>query len=178
MVRHRMRQIILDLLEYSRVGKHEDELEEVKLAAILEEVKALHHRKFADKKAKLSFGELPVLYTYRTPLKQIMQNLIANSLTYSARGVPPQIKVSAKEKKKEYEICVQDNGIGMSDEYFDKIFVIFQRLHLREDYEGTGMGLAIVKKNVESLGGRVWVESEEKKGSRFYFTLPRLPKAV
>ena len=164
----RMRHIILDLLEYSRIGKHEKEVEMVSISELVEETLSFNRRIIEEKGAKITFDELPVVSACRSPLLQVIQNLISNALKYSRENVPPQIHVSSFVKDGKRVISVKDNGIGFEQEYADKIFVIFQRLHARDEYEGTGIGLAIVKKIAETLGGSVWVESEEGVGSTFY----------
>ncbi len=167
----RMRQIILDLLEFSKVGTSEDKLEEIKLDKLINEILALHRKQIEEKKAIVSVKNLCSVYSYNTPLRQILTNLISNSLKYVNHGVAPHIKIACKETKKHWQISVTDNGIGIEPEYFDKIFIIFQRLHNKDEYAGTGMGLAIAKKIVENLGGRIWVESVKDHGSIFYFTI-------
>lgn len=169
---HRMRQIILDLLEFSRIGKHDDTLQPIALSDIVAEVEKLLHRKITNSNATIRYEKLPTIKSYHTPMVQIFQNLIGNALKYARTNTPPVITIKAKKKKKEWIISVEDNGIGIAEEYYDKVFVIFQRLHAKDKYGGTGMGLALVKKNVESLGGRVWVTSTVGKGSTFYFSLP------
>lgn len=168
----RMLRIILDLLEFSRVGKAPDQLEPISLRETLEEVTKVLQRKIDQSGARIEYEHLPVIHTYRTPLTQILQNLMDNAIKYARKDVPPVIRLEAEEAKGEWIIRVIDNGIGIDPEYFEKIFVIFQRLHLKEEYGGTGMGLAIVKKNVETLGGRISVESEPGLGSTFIFTIP------
>ena len=167
----RMRQIILDLLEFSRVGRTEDDLEEVNFNKLINEITALYRRQIEDLGANIIFEDLPTLSTYKTPVRQVFQNLIGNSLKYHNTSAPPLIEISCKETKTHYQFAVQDNGIGISEEYFDKIFIIFQRLHNKDEYSGTGMGLALAKKIVENLGGKIWLKSTEGKGSTFYFTL-------
>jgi light-regulated signal transduction histidine kinase (bacteriophytochrome) len=167
----RMRRIILDLLDFSRVGKTDDDLEEVNFNNLVNEVLALYRRKIEEVHASISFENLPVIQTYKTPVRQVFQNLIDNSLKYQRPDVPPVITISCKENKTNFKFSVEDNGIGIAPEYFDKIFIIFQRLHGKDQYSGTGMGLAITKKIIENLGGKIWLESEEGKGSTFYFTL-------
>ena len=124
-------------------------------------------------KANVEFKNLPKIYGHPTPLIQIFSNLISNSLKYSRPDVPPKIIIRAKELKNEWKFSIKDNGIGIEEEYFDKIFNIFQRLHNKTEYSGTGMGLAIVKKIIENLNGRIWVNSDTEKGSTFYFTIPK-----
>jgi light-regulated signal transduction histidine kinase (bacteriophytochrome) len=167
----RMRQIILDLLDFSRVGRTDDDLEEINFDKLINEILALYRRQIEELQANITFENLPVLQTYKTPIRQVFQNLIGNSLKYHKATEPPIISIACKETKTHFQFSVTDNGIGISPEYFDKIFIIFQRLHNKDEYSGTGMGLAIAKKITESLGGKIWVRSEEGKGSTFYFTL-------
>jgi light-regulated signal transduction histidine kinase (bacteriophytochrome) len=167
----RMREIILDLLNFSRVGKTEDELEKVDFNHLMNEIVALYRRRIQEVGACILFENLPSIRTYKTPIRQVLQNLVSNSLKYCKANEPPVIKIDCIETPSHFEFSVKDNGIGIASEYFDKIFIIFQRLHNKNEYSGTGMGLAIVKKIVENLGGKIWVESEEGKGSTFFFTL-------
>ncbi len=169
----RMRQIILDLLEFSRVGSMEDGPEEVNLNSLIAEVLALYRKQIAETQAQILFNNLPTLQTYKTPIRQVLQNLISNGLKYQKKGGAPLISISYSEDETHWQISVKDNGIGIDPIYFDKIFIIFQRLHNKEEYSGTGMGLAITKKIVENLGGRIWLASEEGKGSIFYFTIKK-----
>ena len=114
---------------------------------------------------------MPVIQSYMVPLRQVFQNLIGNSLKYQKPGNIPVINIRCKETAKHYQFSVKDNGIGIDQEYFDKIFIIFQRLHNKDEYAGTGMGLAVTKKIIENMGGRIWLESAEGIGSTFYFTI-------
>ena len=116
---------------------------------------------------------MPEIYADITPVRQVFQNLIANALEYSVKDIPVQIQVSAKEKGQFWQFAIADNGIGISKEYYEKIFIIFQRLHSKEEHPGTGLGLAITKKIIEGHGGKIWVGSEEGKGSTFYFTIKK-----
>ncbi len=167
----RMRQIILDLLEFSRVGREEGGLEEVDLNKVVNGILALYRRQIEEQNAKITSDDLPVLQTLRVPVRQVFQNLISNGLKYQKHGVSPLINISCEEIKGYWRFSVKDNGIGIEAEYFDKIFIIFQRLHNKDEYSGTGMGLAVTKKIIENLGGSIWVKSEEGKGSTFYFTI-------
>jgi len=169
----RMRRIILDLLDFSLVGKHEESAVKVPLHSVIEEVKILLHRDIEESGARIMYEDLPVLKCARTPLVQIFQNLISNAIRYARTGVAPRVEISAEERSSVWQFAVSDNGIGIEEEYFDKIFVIFQRLHQQEEYGGTGMGLPIVKKQVESLKGRVWLRSKVGEGSTFYVTIPK-----
>jgi PAS domain S-box-containing protein len=168
----RMRDIILDLLEFSRVGRTEESKESVDVSTLLEEVVGLNRKIIQEKKAKVRWQEdLPVLHTFRSPLRLVFQNLINNGLKYQEVNSAPEVFVSAKKTKFGWHFTVSDNGIGINPAYFDKIFNIFQRLHQKEEYSGTGVGLAICKKIVENMGGEIWVESEEGMGSKFSFTI-------
>nr|WP_315156329.1 PAS domain S-box protein [uncultured Flavobacterium sp.] len=169
----RMRQIILDLLEFSRIGKIENKHEKVDLNTIVEEIILLYRKKIEEKKAKINYEALPILQSYSSPLRQVFQNLISNSLKYSSPDNVPVINISCSESVTSWKFEIKDNGIGINSDYFEKIFIIFQRLHNKEEYSGTGMGLAITKKIIENLGGQIWVESKEGIGSSFYFTIPK-----
>ena len=169
----RMRQIILDLLEFSRVGRLENEMEQVNVNELVGDVMLLYRNQIEELNAKINVEKLPVLNTHKTPLTQVFQNLIGNALKYRHNEKHPVIIISCKEIPGYWMFSIMDNGIGIDKEYFDKIFIIFQRLHNKDEYTGTGIGLAIVKKIINNLDGKIWVESEEGKGTVFYFTLPR-----
>ncbi|MCH8557693.1 MAG: PAS domain S-box protein [Balneolia bacterium] len=169
----RMREIILDLLEYSRVGKHEDKVEQIEVSEIIEEVRLLQKRVIDSKNAEIITHNLPVLSSYRTPLTLVFHNLVENALKYSRKDRTPIIEIRAREETSDWIFTITDNGIGIEEQHFDKIFIIFQRLHSKEEYPGTGMGLAVVKKTLESLGGEIWVESVADKGSAFHISLPK-----
>jgi signal transduction histidine kinase len=167
----RMRQLILDLLEFSRVGRTESDLEEVDFNSIVGEVIALLGRNIEELNAVIRFEKLPTILTYKIPVRQVFQNLIGNSLKYHKPNTTPLINIAFKETKTYIQISIKDNGIGINPNYFEKIFIIFQRLHNKDEYSGTGMGLAITKKIVENMGGKIWVESEEGKGVTMHFTI-------
>jgi light-regulated signal transduction histidine kinase (bacteriophytochrome) len=122
--------------------------------------------------AVVTKDELPIVMGDETQLSQLFQNLIDNAIKFRRAEETSRVHISAQRKGNDWEFSVQDNGIGIDPQYFDRIFVIFQRLHTREAYEGTGIGLAVCMRIVERHGGRIWVESEPGKGSRFHFTLP------
>ena len=169
----RMRQIILDILEFSRVGKNENKLEEINLNDVIDETKLLFKKQIEEKNAVICYGELPVIKSYLPPVRQIFQNLLNNSLKYSQSELSPNITISSKEDFCEWKFEITDNGIGIDSAYFEKIFIIFQRLHNKDEYSGTGIGLAITKKIVENLGGQIWITSTEGAGSCFHFTIPK-----
>lgn len=171
----RMRQMILDLLEFSRAGRLDGKYEKVNLDLLVKDILDMHQKKIQETGARVSVGQLPVIAAPKTALRQVFQNLINNSLKYShsKNGAIPQISISAKENNNHWQFEVTDNGIGIDAQYFEKIFVIFQRLHDRSEYSGTGIGLAISKKIIENMGGKIWVESEPGKGSSFFFTIAK-----
>lgn len=170
----RMRQIILDLLEYSRAGRTMETVEYVDIRELIYEVQILHRKKIEENQAEIVFDNLPKVFGYSSPLRQVFQNLISNALKYSRQDIPPVIEISACQTEHSWQFSVKDNGIGIKPEYFDKIFIIFQRLHGKDEYSGTGIGLAVCKKIIESMGGKIWLSSEEGQGTTFYFTLPKV----
>jgi PAS domain S-box-containing protein len=167
----RMRQIILDLLDYSRAGRNKNDMEEIDLNELIGDINILFRKEIEEKEAVIQFDEVPVLTGYSAPLRQVFQNVIGNALKYCREDVPVKITITAHELTDHWQFSVADNGIGIDKEYFDRIFVIFQRLHNKDEYSGTGLGLAITKKIIENMGGRIWLSSEEGKGSTFYFTI-------
>ncbi len=169
----RMRQIILDILEYSRAGKIQEEPQDIDVHKILDEYKILRRKVITEKKAVLEYGILPIITTYNTPLIHAIHNLIDNAIKYSKDDKNPLVKISCIDRKDLWEFCIEDNGIGIEEKFFSKVFIIFQRLHDREKYSGTGIGLSSVKKQIESLGGKIWIESKVNVGSKFYFTIPK-----
>lgn len=169
----RMKQIIIDLLEFSRMGIHDGQKELVDTGFLLDEYVLLRKRLISSKKAKLIYKGMPKLHTFKSPLIQVFHNILDNALKYSKKNESPVILVSFQENSDHYEFSISDNGIGIPKEFHEKVFVIFQRLHNRDEFSGSGMGLAIVKKNMENLGGKIWIESEPENGSTFCFTVPK-----
>jgi PAS domain S-box-containing protein len=168
----RMKQLIEDLLAYSRVGTRGRDFRPVKLQAILERARINLRAALEESGAELTRDALPEVVGDEPQLVQLMQNLIGNAIKFRGKAAP-QIHVSACEKGNELEVTVSDNGIGIEPQYYERIFMVFQRLHDKSRYPGTGIGLAICKKVVDRHGGRIHVESEPGKGSRFMFTLPK-----
>lgn len=168
----RMRQIILDLLDFSRVGKYSlDDLKLVDINHVIDEIVLLQQRSISEHNVTILKKDLPAISCYQAPLLRIFQNLISNAIKYKKADVAPVITISCESKETVWQFSVADNGIGINPEYFDKIFILFQRL--QNDQGGTGMGLAIVKKIIETLQGQIWVESTEGNGCTFYFTIPK-----
>ncbi|MDR3438397.1 ATP-binding protein [Telmatospirillum sp.] len=165
----RMDRLILDLLDYSRIGRTARPHEPVSLADVMAEVRLNLTARIEEVGGVLEIGEeLPTVTGDRIELVRLFQNLVANALKYHAPDRPPVIRISARQERKEWIVSVADNGIGIPPQYFERIFGIFQRLHGRDDYDGTGIGLAICKRIVERLGGRIWVQSEPGQGAEFF----------
>ena len=179
----RMERLIEDLLSYSRLGSGKKIVRPVEFTTALKLALANLDAAIGETGAIITYDPLPTVLGDPTQLTQLWQNLIGNAIKF--RGVDiPRIHVSVKRRKKtknirdEWLFSVRDNGIGIEPQYWERIFVIFQRLHGRDEYPGTGMGLAICKRIVENHGGRIWVESEAGKGSRFNFTIPASEEAL
>jgi signal transduction histidine kinase len=170
---NRMRTLIIDLLEYSQVGDTVRMLEHIDMNELLKDVEQMNRDLITAKSAIITADHLPTVQGYRPALIQLFNNLLQNALKYSKEGVPPRIEITSKESKSKVEFSISDNGIGIDPEYFDKIFVIFQRLHPTGEYDGTGIGLAIVKKVIDMHGGSIRVESTPGVGSKFIFTLKK-----
>jgi len=168
----RMQALINDLLAFSRIGTRGDPLAPVNWEKILQAAIENLEVAIAESGAVITNDPLPALVAYQTQLTQLFQNLFSNAIKFRRREEAPRIHVSAVRQDGAWQFSVRDNGIGIAPQYFDRIFIIFQRLHGREEYSGTGIGLAICKKIVERHGGRMWVESEPGKGSTFHFTIP------
>jgi light-regulated signal transduction histidine kinase (bacteriophytochrome) len=165
-----MQNLINDLLEFSRVTTKAGEPELIDSEFILNQVLSSLELYIKENKATVSHDSLPKVIADNTQLAQVFQNLIANGIKFHSEETP-KIHISAERKAGEWVFSVQDNGIGIDPNYSEKIFEVFKRLHKKEEYPGTGIGLAICKKIIERHGGRIWVESEFGKGSTFYFTL-------
>ena len=169
---NRMQQLIKDLLSYSHSGANIEILHQISSEKALEEAVANLQVAIEESGAAVTHEELPVIMTDGTQLVQVFQNLVGNAIKYRGAEVP-HVNVSAKKNgNTEWIFSVRDNGLGIEPQYFEKIFVLFQRLHGRSEFEGTGIGLAMCKKIVDRLGGRIWVDSEPAKGSTFCFALP------
>ncbi|OGS46229.1 MAG: hypothetical protein A2539_03010 [Elusimicrobia bacterium RIFOXYD2_FULL_34_15] len=167
----RLQKLINDLLAYSRIGRTDKSAGEVDCNTILGKVINSMHAYMEESGAIITNDELPTLIGNESNFVQLFQNLIGNAIKFRKQE-PPQVHISAKKENNEWLFSVKDNGIGIEPQYKDRIFLIFQRLHARVEYPGTGIGLSICKKIVETLGGKIWVESEYGKGSTFYFTIP------
>ncbi len=165
----RMQVLINDLLDYSRIGTRGKKFVPANMHNVLGQALNNLNLVIQEKNAKITSDEFPEVVADEGQMVQLLQNLIMNGLKFCK--AKPRIHISAKEEKDCFLFSVKDNGIGIDPQYFDKIFQIFQRLHPREQYGGTGIGLAICKRIIERHGGKIWVESNQGKGSVFYFTI-------
>ncbi|RYY14920.1 MAG: PAS domain S-box protein, partial [Chitinophagaceae bacterium] len=169
----RMKTLIQDLLQYSRIGTSKELVVNVDCNEVLRSVKNIYTLAIRETGAEVVVHPLPVIKGEKAQIHQLFQNLVGNAIKYSSPG-PPRIEVGHEEFPGYWQFYVKDQGIGINPKFFDKIFVIFQRLHNKSEYTGTGIGLAICKKIVERHGGSIWVESEQDKGSTFFIRLPKV----
>ncbi len=166
----RMRVLIKDLLDFSRIG-HSKSLEKIDCNLILRDTIADIERAIKDSGTEIKVAPLPVIIGYRTEIKQLFQNLILNSIKFRKKNVPSKINIAVLKSGDYWEFAFNDNGIGIDQKHNERIFTIFQRLHTRSEYPGSGIGLSHCKKIVELHHGKIWVESIPNKGSTFYFTI-------
>lgn len=169
----RMQELINDLLTYSRVGSRALELQSVDTDRTVTQVVNDLGGAIEDSGASVTWDPLPTIYGDPTQLQQLFQNLIANGIKFGRAGIPTVVHISARREGSDWVFAVNDNGIGIEPQYLDRIFVLFQRLHTRSEYPGTGIGLAICKKIVERHGGSITVDSKPGEGTTFEFRLPR-----
>jgi PAS domain S-box-containing protein len=167
----RMQTLIHDLLEYSRVATRGQPFVPVDSATIVRRALANVDTAVAESGAQVTYAELPTVMADPTQLTQVFQNLLSNACKFRHQE-PPAIHIAAEYHEGAWRFAVRDNGIGIEPQYFERIFGLFQRLHTRREYAGTGIGLAICKKIVERHGGCIWAESHPQQGSTFYFTIP------
>jgi PAS domain S-box-containing protein len=173
----RMQQLIEDLLAYSRVRPDESKMEKVDLNIVLKDVTKTLSQLIEEKHAMVEAHSLPIVSGIQFQLQQLFTNLVSNAVKFSKPDVPPRVEVKLLERTKNsgkefYHLIVKDNGIGFEEEYSQKIFELFQRLHGRSEYSGTGIGLAIVKKIVENHNGSIYATSKPGEGSVFHILLP------
>jgi signal transduction histidine kinase len=168
---NRMATLINDLMAYSMIG-NAVEAEKVDCNGVLEEVLSDLKTIITESGAEIKSNKLPVLTAHRTGIKQLFENLLANSLKFRKKDTTPVISIQVSHKNGNFEFVFEDNGIGIDKDNFERVFVVFQRLHTRKEYEGTGIGLAHCKKIVEFHNGKIWVDSQPGKGTKFLFTIP------
>lgn len=175
---NRMQQLILDLLDYSRVSTQDKSFSSVACEQVLRAVLRVLAPSIQESGALVTSDALPVVQGDELQLGQLLQNLLSNALKFREPGRPPRVHVSARRVGGSWVFSVQDNGIGIESAYLQRIFVLFQRLHSRADFPGTGIGLALCRKIVERHDGRIWVESTPGQGSTFSFTLPAASESL
>jgi light-regulated signal transduction histidine kinase (bacteriophytochrome) len=167
-----MEQLINDLLAYSRVSSAAKPFQPTDMQAVLSKVLAILQHPIAESGAVITSDPLPAVTADETQMTQLLQNLIANAIKFRSDR-RPEIHLSARREDDGWTFAVRDNGIGIEKQYWDQIFVIFQRLHTRQKYPGTGIGLAICRKIVERHGGRIWLDSTPGQGTTFCFSIQR-----
>jgi light-regulated signal transduction histidine kinase (bacteriophytochrome) len=171
-----MQKLIADILAFSRVGRENLQKEEIDCNALLQNVLSEFDAVIATTNAQTTIEKLPIVTSSQTLLHVLFQNLIGNALKFQDGTRPPQIGVAAQKFDDRWQFSVHDNGIGIDPAFSDSVFTLFQRIHRREEYPGTGIGLSTCKKFVELYGGKIWFESTPGMGSRFYFTVPHVMK--
>jgi PAS domain S-box-containing protein len=169
----RMQVLVTDLLEYSRIGNDSTDLE-INCSKLVKEILKDIDQIIIENKATIEFDNLPLITGRLSGIRSLFQNLISNALKFRKKDAAPVIKIGAKDQGKHWLFEIKDNGIGIEKIYFDKIFMLFQRLHTRNEYQGTGIGLALCKKVIDMRGGKIWIESEYGIGTTFYFTIPKI----
>ena len=170
----RMQQLVRDLLEYARIGNVAETHEEINLDYLKSSIHENLSESIQQSGATILWPELPTVVAEPVRIFSVFQNIIGNAIKYRQPDVTPNIKIAVADSSNYWLFSISDNGIGMKQQYCEKIFEPFKRLHRKEEYSGTGMGLSICRKSIEGLGGKIWAESELGKGSTFYFTLLKI----
>ena len=169
-----MNQLIIDLLEYSRINFNENEVVEVDIENEIDKILKLNSNYVSEINAQIAYKNLPKsIKGNQTRIYQLFQNLILNAVKFRKPNTLPVVSIVCQDKTNYWQFAVSDNGIGIANDFLEKIFLVFQRLHTKNEYEGSGIGLAICKKIVQQHGGDIWAESELGAGTTFYFTLPK-----
>lgn len=168
----RMQQLIADLLSYARVKTHGKPFQLVDCNNIFNQVRSALKTAIEESKATITCGNLPQFMADPNQFSQLFINLITNAIKFRRENVPVELNIAAERQSRRWVFSIQDNGIGFDMQYADRIFQMFQRLHSMDEYQGTGMGLAVCRKIVERHGGEIWVESEPGKGTTFFFSIP------
>lgn len=170
---NRIQALISDLLQYSRVNRKGSPFAQVDMNEVMKIVTAHLMNRISETGAQVTYDSMPTLMGDSFQLIRLIQNLTENAIKFKVPDRTPTVHVGAEDRGDYWKFSIKDNGIGIDDKFYTRIFVIFQRLHAREEYEGTGIGLAVCKKIVERHGGDIWVESEQGKGSTFFFTVKK-----
>ena len=171
---YNMQNLVDDILTFSKVNAKARKIQTFNPNNLLENIQIELDSHLKEKNTKISISDFPeAIHADKIQMKQLFQNLVTNGIKFTKKDTTPKIKISCEEEKGYWKFCVEDNGIGISEEYQHKIFKIFQRLHSTTEYEGTGIGLAICKKIVDQHEGEIWINSEVDKGSKFFFTISK-----
>jgi light-regulated signal transduction histidine kinase (bacteriophytochrome) len=166
--------LIEETLEYSKIGQQEWKSEAIDLNALAQKIKE-QLQDTSSEEISIEFPELPIIQGDDFFVYKLFFNIIENGIKYN-HSQPKKVSVQSKEHPNHYEISITDNGIGIPQEYLQQIFIMYKRLHTRDNFQGTGIGLSMSKKIIEKMGGQIWVKSTPNKGSTFYFTIPKSPK--
>lgn len=169
----RMKILIADLLQYSRVGTNKEEFTAIDINDLLSYMLRVLSEPIDNSKAEINIKQMPIITANKTLITELFQNLITNAIKYQHHGTVPRLEIGYKEEPLHHLFYIKDNGIGIIPEHYEKIFEVFQRLHSKSQYSGTGIGLALCKKIVEIHKGKIWVESAFGEGSTFYVTLKK-----
>ncbi len=170
----RMGDNIDDLLEYSRIGRKYTTIEQTDLNSLVDGILKNLTSDIEESQAQISIADLPTMHLVPVSIKILFQNLLTNALKYHPEGQRPVITIEAEEKNNCWQFAVTDNGIGIDAKYHEQVFAVFNRLHMRDEFPGSGMGLAISKKIVEQHDGQIWIESNKEQGSTFKFTICKI----
>jgi light-regulated signal transduction histidine kinase (bacteriophytochrome) len=170
---NRMQKLINDLLDYSRTTSRGKDFTKVDISQVLGQTISNLQQLIIENNALITNEDLPELKADESQIIRVFQNLIENAIKFKKKSEMPKIHISCKEKNEFYEFAVRDNGIGIDMQFHDRVFTIFQRLHSKEEYPGTGIGLSICKRIIERHEGKIWFESKENEGTTFYFTLKK-----
>ncbi|MGD8781773.1 MAG: ATP-binding protein [Ignavibacteria bacterium] len=172
----KMGELIDDLLSFSRMGRTEMQKKEVDLGVVVNEVKNLLHDDFEEREVEWKIDDLPVVIADPNMLRLVFQNLLSNAIKYTSTREKALIEIGKEEKNGKVTIFVKDNGVGFDMKYADKLFGVFQRLHSSDEFEGTGIGLANIRRIINRHGGKTWAHGEPDKGATFYITIPKVNK--
>ena len=172
----RMKILINDLLEFSRISSRAKPFDTIDLDDCMKEILKNLEFKIEETNALISYDRLPKIIGDRIQIQRVFSNLILNGIKFQNPNNIPKIHISVTEENNHFKFGVHDNGIGIDPQFFNKLFIIFQRLHGKDEYGGTGIGLAICKRIIDRHNGKIWVESKLNEGANFYFLIPKVNK--
>lgn len=170
----RLKNIVADLLDYSRIENSHSGWQYINVNDIITNYRVLRTKLVEEKSAEIKCINLPTIRAPKVPLTQTLHSLLDNAIKFAKKGQPSIVEIKAEEKEYFWQFQIKDNGIGIDPQFFDKIFMLFQKLHNRDQYPGSGIGLPVAKKNIELIGGNIWLDSQPGEGTTFFFTIPSL----